>query len=301
MAKMALLVLYNHNFEKNIEKIKNLYKGRFSYVYQLIPFYSGSDESVISVYENSYFFSSYLSQAYTQLKKQNFTHYFVVADDMVINPIVNEYNIFDILGLTEQDAYIPSIEPIQTSAYKKAWLKSVLEFRIEQNGLEVKNILPSKDIAESIFKSNGLPIGKMPFNYWFKPYQFQKNMWGKVIDFLVDLPLVFRNKMHYPVVKGYSDILIMPSMYMGLFSKYCGAFAAGRLFVEYAIPTSAVLSIEKSHLKTNNDINLKGMALWTKTDWESLELKYDKSLNRLSNEYPQNILYIHPVKLSRWN
>lgn len=42
------------------------------------------------------------------------------------------------------------------------------------------------------------------------------------------------------------------------------------------------------------------MALWTKQEWGGLEEKYEKNLKKLNDEYPKDVFYIHPVKLSRW-
>lgn len=54
MEKIALLIIYNHRYDKNIPILDKIYEGRFSYVYHVVPFYDGDRENVIAVYENSY-------------------------------------------------------------------------------------------------------------------------------------------------------------------------------------------------------------------------------------------------------
>ena len=84
---------------------------------------------------------------------------------------------------------------------------------------------------------------------------------------------------------------------MDNFALYCGAFAATRLFVEIAIPTAMALACEK--IQFNKDVKLKQMALWSADDYKLLE-KFNYSLSALNEDYPENILFIHPVKLSKW-
>ena len=76
--KTALLVVYNHRFDKNIGRIRELYANRFSYVYHVMPFYDGNEPDVIPVFDSSYCFSGYIAQAYSHLRNDGFTHFFIV-------------------------------------------------------------------------------------------------------------------------------------------------------------------------------------------------------------------------------
>ncbi len=51
--KLALLVVYNHRYDKNIPVIDKIYQNRFSHVFHLVPFYDGEQENVIPVYDLS--------------------------------------------------------------------------------------------------------------------------------------------------------------------------------------------------------------------------------------------------------
>ena len=106
MNKVALLIIYNHRFDKNIPRLEDIYSDRFNHIFHIVPFYDGDKKNVIPIYESSYYFSGYVSQAYTHLKGKGFTHFFVVADDMIINPRINEENLWECLGLKENECYI---------------------------------------------------------------------------------------------------------------------------------------------------------------------------------------------------
>lgn len=97
--KIALFVIYNHRYDKNIPLLDNIYKNRFSNIYHIVPFYDGLAQNVISVYDSSFQFQGYIAQAYQHIKDKGFTHVFVVADDMVINPCITETNLHSITGL----------------------------------------------------------------------------------------------------------------------------------------------------------------------------------------------------------
>ena len=104
----------------------------------------------------------------------------------------------------------------------------------------------------------------------------------------------------YPLVCGFSDFFVIPSSSFDDFSHYCGVFAAMRMFVEVAIPTSMVLSCSKI-------VNLEALGLKAETGVinsarvrAELESKYELSFARFMQEYPADYLFIHPIKLSRW-
>src|ERR1700743_1228199 len=100
MNKVALIIIYNHRYDKNIELLEQIYKSRFSNIYHLIPFYNGNKENVIAVYDNSFYFEGYIAQGLKSYFKEDYTHYFFVADDMVLNPVVNEHNYAEHLKLS---------------------------------------------------------------------------------------------------------------------------------------------------------------------------------------------------------
>lgn len=292
--KIALLVVYNHRYDKNIKRVENIYKNRFSNIYHIVPFYDGKIDGVniIPVYENSYYFQSYISQAYTHLSKFGFSHFLIIADDLIINPEVNENNIWDKVGINDDDCFIPS-RLIEFQKIEGFWphLWDAMSYKKEQRGVEVENVLPSKEKAVDIFCEFGLSTEKIPLSALFH---------GKLILNLYMALKYFpwcRN-LKYPLVGCYSDTFFVTNRVMDRFCTYCGAFAATKLFVEVAVPTALILSSEKDKIKFDSDLKLHDGALWPDTIHE-LD-KYEFNLQNLLDNFPNDKFFIHPVKLSKW-
>lgn len=286
--KTALFVVYNHRFDKNIVRVRDLYANRFSHVYHIMPFYDGNEPDVIPVFDSSYCFSGYIAQAYSHLRNEDFTHFFVVADDMILNPSINENSIWERLGIGYQDAYIDEMVCFQHGG-KRWWRRIVdaLDYTPEQLGIELKGILPNKEEAQRRFDFHKLPYTPIPRK------ELLRNPRKK--DFLK--MLTRSNELKYPLVRAYSDILLIPSDIMPKFANYCGAFSATRLFVEMAIPTALVLSSD--NIKLSKDVKLDPGAMWFEDDFKILE-PYNHSLTKLLTDFPSDKFYLHPIKLSQW-
>lgn len=296
MNKIALFILYNHHYTKNIERTEELYKGKFSYVYHLIPFYSGDRENVISVYESSIQFQSYISQAYQKVKNQGFTHYFVVADDMILNPKIDENNVFEVTGIPEDSSYITDIRDYVTNRYEVPLFEKISSW-----GTEVMNILPSKEDAIKVLTEKGLnvyPSKKDAFKYLLHHFiHFDRQKCFNALYYLIrrDKPFI------YPALWSYSDIVLVPSEYMEKFATYCGCFAALNIFVEQAIPIALYLSSDKVTL--GSEIKLKQITqlyCLGENGQKEFEDNYQFSLSKLIDEYPEDLFFVHPIKLSKW-
>lgn len=290
MNKIALLIVYNHRYDKNIPILDKIYEGKFSNVYHIVPFYDGDKGNVIAVYESSYYFQNYIAQAYQHLKNKGFTHYFVVADDMILNPSVNEDNLFEQLGISTSDCYIPRIKSFSQMKSFWRWTTDALIYKVEQRGVEVKNVLPSRFDAQKKFEQHHISTGAARFSSLFTTnlLEFYKRVVRK---------LPFSLRLNYPLAAGYADIFLVTSAEMPRFCQYCGAFAATRLFVEIAVPTAMILTAES--IKQDKDVKLKCGDVW-REDVDKLKLQYGCSLDNLIENYPQETLFIHPVKLSQW-
>lgn len=294
--KIALFILYNHNYTKNIERTEKLYESKFTYIYHLIPFYRGDKQNVIPVYDSSIQFHSFISQAYQKVKNEDFSHYFVVADDMIINPSINENNLFEFSGIDEKSSFITDIRDNSNYPYEVPLFEKIRSW-----GVEVMNILPPKDKAIQVYQQNGLSV--MP-NKIFALKYFLHHMLRldykqciHAIYYLLrkDKPFI------YPALWAYSDIILLPNEYMEDFVTYSGAFAALNIFVEQAIPLALYLSSKKVTL--GNQIRLKSITqLYTLgvNGEREFEKKYALSLEKLVHEYPDDLFFVHPIKLSKW-
>lgn len=302
---VALIIIYNHKYEKNIQLLENIYKDKFSYIFHLMPFYTGDKENVLAVYDNSYYFQGYIAQAYQILKsKGEFQHYFFVGDDVLLNQEINENNYKTYFNLTEKDSFFTRFD--ETSQQGK-WphINRIVNFSIHQEGLEVSGELPEKEeILQKFYKYNlqkpfvytkniyQLPLRK---NYakGLKGYLYYKREQSRIKKLLKSEI----KELEFPLVCGYSDVIIISNDDIKQFTHYCGVFSAGNLFVEAAIPTAMVIACK--NIITAKDLNKDYMLLWG-NEREEFEREYKLSLNYLLQNFPENILYIHPVKLSKW-
>ena len=300
MSKIALLVIFNHRYDRNLPVLDGLLKDKWSNVFYIIPFYDGERKDVISVYENSYYYEGYFAQAYQTLKRYDFDHFVVIGDDVVLNPHLNETNILSELGIAQEESYFPIIQDLQKGRWDN--IDYAACFRLKQKGAEIFRVLPSEEDAKRMFEEKG---------YCSSPkvssYTALKNLRGcHIVDLRSVVRLLLKILKHpfggiqfeYPFVGGISDFFIVDKVSMERFCQYCGAFAAANLFVEVAVPTSLVLSCNRLHTETKESRYKQGY-LW-RNDIERFASHFNYSYERLINEYPKNLLFVHPIKLSRW-
>ena len=336
MSNICLLVLYNHNYESNIPRIEKLYKGRFSHIYHIMPFYTGDKENVIPVYESSFQFSGYITQAYATLKnlKTKFSHFCVIADDIILNPEINETNILEKLNLGKNSGYIDNLTPLTRDALFGGpgcwnWCYSIfLHFKRQANACEFSKHIPTFDQAVEYFKEKGISLDNMPseqdfslaskyveqdagcYYIWHVKGTFEEcklNELKKKHKRRYLLTKLFKTEIKpkkyppiYPLAYGCSDFIVIPDSSMKKFCHLCGVFAAARIFVECAIPTSMVMSVPD--IKKFKDTKFKTcINLYTAQERDELANSYNYSLGVLFKNFPENCLFIHPVKLSKWS
>jgi hypothetical protein len=303
MNKVALIIIYNHQYNKNIEVLEEIYKERFSNIFHLIPFYNGEKENVIPVYENSFYFQGYVAQGFKSFFNKEFDHYFFVADDLVLNPIINERNYDEHLKLSNDACFLPEL--LAFHEIKDWWERTeeAFKYRIRVDGVEAENQILSYELAIKQFSHYGLQIQSLRFDQIYNKMERPKTLnYGQIIEYLKYRIKRFKNRnraynLSYPIVGSYSDIFVVSAENIKMFCHYCGVFAVTNLFVEVGLPTSMVLSARE--IVTEEDLDLKGKALWTKDDYQILE-KYNNNLDVLLKDFPKENLYLHPIKLSKW-
>ena len=303
--KIALLVIYNHRFDKNIPVLEELFKGKFTYVYHIVPFYDGDRENVLPVYESSYYFSGYIAQALNQIKDKSFTHYVFTSDDLMLNPILNENNILEEIGIDKDDSYMPRFRTLDDVEWSRSL--DAMTYKLYGLGAEVEKVLPTKEDAEMILRDKGYSFfDELSYINAFKAFhKHYRNTYSGYLPSgflfsslkkLIKSPFsVYR--FNYPLIGGYNDFFIVPAFCIKKFSLYCGAFAASKLFVEVALPTAMALSSKR--IRTSSDTKMRCGDLWL-DDIRELENKYNYSLSDLMSDFPKDTLYRHPVKLSKW-
>ena len=305
MNKVALIIIYNHQYNKNIDILEQIYKDRFSNIFHLVPFYNGERKNVIPVYECSYYFQGYIAQGYKSYFREDFTHYLFVADDLLLNPIINETNYAEHFKLNSNSCFIPDFINLHDKGERWARVGEAYRWSIKFPGVEVENQLPDYAIALQKFQEFDLKIEPLSFDQiWDKPKSIKEFVKLILKDkYYVSHCLMSKFKnvpyyLSYPIVGSYSDVFVVSAETIKQFCHYCGVFAATNLFVEVALPTSLVLSAKE--IVTEKDLKLQGKALWSKEEHQELE-KYERSLKRLLVAFPTNYLYLHPIKLSKWH
>ncbi|HTL09351.1 MAG TPA: hypothetical protein VL307_13870 [Chitinophagaceae bacterium] len=316
MSNVALVILFNHNYEANIEKLKKLYQPRFSNIYFIMPFYRGNDPQVIAVYENSFYFQGYIAKALEQLSVHNYDHYMFVGDDLILNPSINEHNYKESFSITHYSGFMPDIflltDLTQTSPnrpFAPYWpgIVEAARFTVKQRGIEISKFLPSYEEAKNKLARHGLhftpklslqfalrPLKKIPFTK--ADFEYKKRV---IKNYTVNIKdLLFKRRLQYPLVGAYSDLCIVPNGAVKDMIAYCGTFAALNLFVEVALPTAFALSVPA--VSTEATLGMHGLTLWNPTTVGAFEKKYQSDLGFLFANFPERTLYIHPIKLSRW-
>jgi hypothetical protein len=300
--QICLVVVFNHRFEKNIPKLEALYRGRFSHVYYVVPFLQGdARDNVIGVYGSSYCFEVYLAQAYSRIVDPRFSHYVFVADDMLLNPELNEHNLIASLGLDERTGYIKSVRPL--TELEVPWEHGPTAVRALSKGnfyVQYRRELPPQDQAEVAFRNHGLAL---------TPYTLKNVMdWSGLAagetrltsDLFWLLQRCLRGKAGgvYPLAISYSDFLVVPQEAFAAFSRYCGAFGSAGIHVEVALPTAMLLACERVHSEANT--TWSGHEIWQAEELQALIDEHDGDLDHLLTSYSERLLYVHPIKLSQW-
>ena len=326
MGKVALVFVFNHRYDKNIAVLEAMYKNRFSNIFHLVPFYDGDKENVIPVYENSYHFQGYMAQGFREYFRQEFEHYLFVADDLVINPAISENNYKEHFQLGDDTCFIPEIFSLHhftnthtlrfiplksalNTEEKLYWwrVKDIVKYRHINEGVENEKEMPSRKEATERLQKHGYAVKPLSFHdiYGYLPVSLgSKEKRQQTLRYLYRLNRYSKSfSLDYPLVASYSDIVIVSRNAIKKFCHYCGVFASNHLFVECAIPTALLLASE--NVITEKDIDKRGSIYWNYTNSETAAYekemeKYEYTLNRLIQHFPEDKLYIHPVKLSKW-
>lgn len=307
--RVCLIVVFNHKFERNVPILRQLYSARFSVIRFIMPFYRGSDPDVISVYENSAEFQGYLAQAAGRLPQEGITHYVVIADDLLLNPAFNESNICQNLGLDHRTAFIKSLIPLSDLSLHWPHLDKA---RLSVYGSVFVNHvgeIPSREEAARLIKRHGLEVGDITLRNlrgWGSktpPARYQPVKWHLYPGFWSWVYKLYQWRGHirleYPLLMTYSDFLVFPAVAMDDFLHYCGVFAALGTFVETAIPTSLAMACER--VRVESDTPYHGGEYWTAEEGKAIEERHGGDLGRLLENFPPNLIHLHPIKLTRWN
>jgi len=316
-----LIIIYNHKYEANIPKLDRYYQGKFENIWHLVPFYRGNAENVIPVYDGSFTFQSFIAQAAKKLKQSCADHYLFLSDDLLLDPSINQANMPESFGIENNWGFIAELHDLSKGLYGRG-VREARKASLQHPGLEINGELPSFDeamrrVARHIkldsllvraytptIQSLRKPLLKNINNNWDI---LKANIWHKREQAKNWLN---PKQLEYPLIGGYADIFSVPQSSFDEFVHYCGVFAAARIFVEIALPTALALSCK--NLGTEDTSPKRGFNVWfPPAPWHEMERKsallncmvekVDSKLSNLIAEWPQDYLYMHPLKLSKWN
>ncbi len=321
-AKTSLVVLFNHQYERNIPLIRSLYSGRFSSLLQLMPYYQGDDKDVFSVFGNSFQFYNYILQAKERIKALSGDYILIIGDDLLLNPRFHENNTASLLGLESQDDFY--LDGYVDVSLPECWRGTyeAHNFSTCPPGVDAATVnrnVPSFEEARSILKSRGLMSYtslsrvRMFFPSWKPKEGFLAN-WRILKARLWHIRnwLKYKIKKYsysYPVVFGYSDLVCIPKKHFDHVCRILSVFSAWNMFVELAIPTALQL-IPGARLMSLKDISFKSGNVWypqSTTHFDAMNqiigelFESSDCIEKLEENFPMEYLYLHPVKLSRFS
>lgn len=301
MSPPVLIFIHNHRFETNLEPLERIYGDRFSRIHHLMPFYSGSKANVHRVYESSHQFQGFFAQAAKSLLSDVAPHYIFCGDDLLLNPRLNEGNVTAELSLDPESAYIKGINSLTDVPLSWPHAAGALLAFAHNGGVEWERELPPREQAMLRFEQHKIAVGKLNWR------NFRNGIGGRQLFQLIfyalkrqqtrRLPGSMRD-LPYPLANSYSDFFVVPRASLASFCHLCGVFAAMNLFAEVAIPTALLLTTDR--IVRERGTELRGVELWSKNEVEEVERKHERDLHRLLHSFPHEQLYLHPVKLSRW-
>ena len=246
--RVCLVIVFNHRYEGNLPTLDRLYGERFKNVRYLMPFYRGSRPDVFPVYNSSFHFQGFFMAAWQRLRDEGFTHFVFSGDDLLLNPGLNGENLCARLGVGLQDGYIKDLRPATDMPLHWHHLVRGLISISNVNGIHWQHELPDADAARANLESKGYRFGRFGWRTLSKGvddpmripqllYYLFTRLRARRRDPQVDLL-----GLPYPLLAGYSDLILVPGTAMDNFCFYCSVFAAMGVFVEMALPTALALT-----------------------------------------------------------
>lgn len=298
-SSIQMVFVFNHKYERNIEKLAAIYGDRFPDIRYIMPFYRGTRPDVIRVDESSARFQGFFAQAAKSLVDSRFSHYVFIADDLMLHPQLNAGNLLERFGVTEGVGYIKTMSPLSDVPLEWPHLLDALQPFRDDRYVHFKQEIPDASTAASLLARHGLTVGDLTW----------KNLrgyggWKRYPKLLHHIRHLARRKgripLPYPLIMTYADLVIVPREAIEQFCHLCGVFAAMGLWVEVAIPTALALSCERIMRMADIPGGGNMLEIWSPAEIEALGAKANYELSRLFSVVGDDCIYVHPIKLSKW-
>lgn len=297
MSSVCLVVIFNHRYEDNIDRLRKIYNGRFSHIKFLVPFYRGKDKDVIPVFDSSYYFNAFVTQAFNKIYLENFKHYFFVADDLYLNPEINENNYEEYFDISGKSLISTPKAAVESGLPLRSFLNIYDSFNYITSGCHWEKELPTVEDASLRFDRHGYINMLMVKNniYEHKGWRRENLLYSYRRPKVALEVLMNRFKLPYPVVCGFSDFYIIRGDKLKDFCFLSGVFASINLQVEMATPTAMLLVHSPEEILLLD----RGENVYHARDYQFLK-KYNGNLQLLLDNWNEKCSFIHPIKLSQW-
>ncbi len=284
--KICLVVIYNHQYNRNIKIINSIYENKFSRIVHLMPFYDGEpDEDIVTIYESSWCYQGFIAQGCDRFIKEEYDYYLFLGDDCILNPKITEDSLCDYFELSESSAYIKRLEAL---SYKKGMLVFPrFDCYISQKGIGRCSECDENNHFAYIKRARGRILEdtrEFKIEKYIPPKERMRQIF---MEHQIEI-----DKYAPPLLLSFSDLVICPKNGIKDFCRLCGAFAAVNLHVEMAIPTALAITYKK--IVTEEDLKKHG-----KNGLQNHKNTEIKNMNNIASLFKDNILFIHPVKLSK--
>ena len=164
--KLCLLVVFNHRYDSNLPKLDWMYRSRFKHIRYLMPFYRGHRSDVIAVAHSSFQFQGFFLEAWNRLRGEGFTHFVFVADDMVLNPRLNEQNFLEALRIDPRYGYFKHISSLADLSLNWFPTASGLVAVAGTNGVNWQEELPPFEADRANLEAKGYPMHRLGWHYF---------------------------------------------------------------------------------------------------------------------------------------
>jgi hypothetical protein len=298
-SRPPLAIVYNHRYDANIPVLDRLYGDRFGSLTHLVPFYDGDRPNVLRTTHGAYSFHAFIARYLRSVSHLETPPFYVFcADDLILNPRLDAGNLAERLGLAAGAAYIKQMDSL--SHYTFQWIHHLPTLKAfhNQRNLEWERLLPPLEEARSRLQAHG--VDARPLGLWnLAPGKaVRRRNAGLFLESLLFLASRSNRVYPYPLAVSYSDFVVVPGRAAHEFARLCEVFAAMGVFVEVAIPTALALSCE--HVRTQAQAGVATREIWRPADAAALQAEFGGNLDALQASMPDELLYIHPVKLSKW-
>jgi hypothetical protein len=304
-SRIATVFIFNYPYEKNVEKLERLYADRFSHRFYAMPFYEGKAPNVFPVYGNCFQFQSFFADAWDRLRDGGFTHFLFTADDLLINPALNERNLLSELNMPAGSAYVRGLDPVDNVRFSWNFKWPTLLHFHGKAGVDWRRTLPPPADAAAAMAENGVKFGRFGWHNFRGGRMTLKDIYTFLFYCALrlkekrDYPEIDLLAPPYPLVVSYADFLIVPVEIMERFTRLCRIFAALDTFVEVAAPTALAMTCPRVVLESASrwhTFDLRGDG----REEAAFGAKYDYEVSKVYANFPENALFIHPIKFSQW-